>query len=206
MKKYSFKGKEKSKKVRRILNKIKTFNLNHKNLIILIVSIFVAYKIISSEFIPSVLTNLGSFGYLGSFFVGILFSYGFSTAPAAATIFLLAKSINPFLLAAIAAFGGMVGDLIIFKFVREHLVEEIKFIISEELHLKIPFTSRIMRSAALKKIIPAIAGIFMTLPLPGEIAMILFGSVKYELKKVALLSYIFNFIGILCIILLGILI
>lgn len=206
MKKYSFEIRERNKKVREILKKIEKFNLNHKNLIVLIISIFLAYKIVTSEHIVSILSYAGSFGYLGGFISGILFSYGFSTIPAAAMLFLLAKNLNPFLLALIGGFGGMLGDLIIFKFVRDHLLEEIKFIISEELHLEISFIPKVMHSYALRKIIPATAGLIMCLPLPGELAMVLLGITKYEFKRTALLSYIFNFIGIFAIGIVGILI
>jgi len=206
MKKYSFKIRERNEKVKRIFKKIEKFNLNHKNLIILTVSIFLAYEIITSEHITNILSYAGSFGYIGGFISGILFSYGFSTVPAAAMLFLLAKNLNPFLLALIGAFGGMLGDIIIFKFVRDHLLEEIKFIISEELHLEISFIPKIMCSHVLRKIIPATAGFIMCLPLPGELAMVLLGITKYEFKRTSLLSYIFNFIGIFTIGIVGVLI
>ncbi len=195
--KYSYLASERKKKVLKILTKLKKFEINHKNIILLAVSFFLAYFILKSENVAAFVAGLNNLNYLGTFVMGMFFSYGFTTAPAAATLYLMAKNLNPFFVAVTAAIGAVISDLIIFKFVRDRLLEEIKYIILEDLHLQIPVASAILKSKILRRIIPAIAGLIMSLPLPGELASILLGAVRYETKKVALLSFTFNFIGIL---------
>lgn len=203
MQNYSYAASQRHQRVERIIKRLESFELNHKNIILLMLSIFVAYVIVTREGIVPFVSSFGNLGYIGAFGAGILFSYGFTTVPAASTLFILAKSLSPFLLASIAAVGAMLGDLLIFRFVRDRLAPEIKHIISNDLHLQIPSTRKIMMSSKLRKIIPALAGLIMSVPLPGEFAMILLGAVRYDTKRVLILSFAFNFVGILLLALFG---
>ncbi len=172
---------------------------NHKNLILLLLSVMIAIFILKSEFIKNFINGLGEQGYLGAFFSGLFFSYGITTAPAVAMLYLLGNNLNPFYMAAIGAVGAFLSDYLIFRFVKYGLANEIKRL-SDEIkfhpHLKKPYIK------ILKKLAPLIAGFIIASPLPDELAAYILGSIKVKDIEFIFISLISNFIGILVIALL----
>lgn len=189
--------------VRRLVADLQDFEINHFNLILLGTSFAFAYFILGTNFFLPLIDLLSGIGYLSGFLVGLFYSYGFTAAPAASTIFLLAESISPFPLAILGAFGAMISDLLLFTFVRTRVDNELRYIIRHDLHLKIRPIRKVMNSRLLKILVPVFAGLITALPLPNEFAVVLLGSVNYNIRKTAAMSFIFNFIGLLSIAYLG---
>jgi uncharacterized membrane protein YdjX (TVP38/TMEM64 family) len=195
------------KKVKNVFEKIEDFEWKHKNLIILLISILVAHFILSSQIVEDFFANAGAFGYLDSFIVGMLFPHGFTTIPATAAFIILSKTFNPVILALLGALGGVISDYLIFRFFGKRIIsgfEEIISDISKKLKNDIEkFRKRIMRSKALHYIIPLFAGFIIASPLPDEMVAVLFGSVKFKTRTFLMFSFIFHFIGILILLLIG---
>ncbi len=169
---------------------------NHKKLILLILSVVLAIFILKSSSLQKSLYNVGTLGYLGVFIAGLFFSYGFTTAPAMSILYLLGNNLNPINVAFIGAFGALISDYIIFRFVKYSLMDEIKKLSNEfkfHPHLKKGYIK------FLKKIAPLIASFIIASPLPDELAASILGSIKVNDKEFLLISYISNFIGILII-------
>lgn len=202
MVRYSFSSSRRQKKIHHVLHKVEKFHLNHQNTILLAVSLLFAYSFLHSESFISFVSFLGKFRYLSAFILGFFFSFGFTTAPAAATLYLLADHLNPILMGFIAGIGAMISSLVIFKFVKHHFMDELRYILSHELRLEIyktevALTKNMMKSKAVRIIVPSIAGILTAMPLPTEILVaILWSATRYETKKVMIYSFIFSFLGI----------
>ncbi len=197
--KYDYRKSIINNKLSRTVKKVEKFDWKYKNLGFLVVSFTVSYLILKSEFAVMVVGGLGSVGYLGSFISGLFFTYGLTTPPATAALFLLSKTLNPFLVALIGASGALVSDFLIFKFVKDRLLGELSDL-SQELKINMhPIHQRIKNSTYLKWIIPTMAGLIIASPLPDELAVALFAVVKYDPKKFGMFSYISNFLGILVI-------
>ncbi len=197
--KYDYKKSTLNTKFNKTVKKVQKFEWKYRNLILLAASITLSYFILRAKFVTAVISGLGTIGYLGSFIGGLFFSYGITTPPAVVALFLLSEKLNPFIVAATGAAGALISDYIIFRFVRDRLLEELKTA-SEELKLRIPHLQlRVKRSKLFKWIIPTVAGLIIASPLPDELAAALFAVVKYDPKKFALFSYISNFFGILAI-------
>ncbi len=171
-----------------------------------------AYYIVKTPFVVSFLSNLGNLGYPATFIAGLFFSYGLTTAPATAAIYNLGLTLNPFLIAFIGAFGSVISDFIIFKFVKNRLANEIKLLATDINRLRKPISSlffeeelivRIWKKFSKSKIwaviVPVIGGFIIASPLPDEIGVAMFGAIKFNTKKFLIISYLFNFIGILLI-------
>ncbi len=209
MVKYSFKTSQRDRKLARVIHKVKTFHVNRQNTILLLVSIVFAGILLESEAFNSVVKVLGEFGYLSALVLGFLFSFGFTTAPAAATLYLLADHINPLLMAMVASFGAMIGNFLIYNFVKHEFMDEIRYIFSQDLKLEISkfeitITRKMMKSMTFRTVFPALSGILVALPLPTEMFVsILWNMAKYDPRKVFVLSYVFSFIGILALGLFG---
>ena len=163
-----------------------------------ILSIIIAYMFLTSSYIHQSIENLGYFGYLGSFIIGIFYTYSLTTVPATVGLFIIAENLNPILIALTGAAGSVLSDFIIYRFVKDSLIKELEEfpIIKKNIHTV--FKS-IRYSKFLKHFIPLIAGFIIASPLPDELGASLFGAIKLRTKNFLLYSYLFNFIGILTI-------
>ena len=140
--------------------------------------------------------------YLASFGLGVLYAYGFTSPIATGALLILSSEQNLFLTGIIAGFGSLVGDLIIFRFIRSSFQGELKKLSREKFMKKI---QKIMNKYPKSKIlIPITACIAIASPLPDEIGVVLFASYKdVTTKTFSIFSYILNTIGIFVILILG---
>ena len=181
-------------------------------MILFTVSILLAFYILKYKPIIGLIQGLSSLGYLAAFILGMLFTYALTSVPAAAVLYNLGGLLNPLVVAFVGAFGSVISDYLIFRFVRDKLLNEIKLLSDEINNITKPVTDillpknlliilwkSISRSRIWKLIIPVIAGLIIASPLPDELGVALFGAAKYEPKKFIICSYFLNFVGILVI-------
>src|SRR4030043_1706850 len=191
-KRYSFSTSERNKKIVRVAYKAKKFHLNHRNIIFLAISLMFTYILLQSEGFYSLVFKLGEFGYFSALLIGFLFSFGFMTAPGAATFYLLGNHLNPFLMAAIGALGAMSSNFIIYYFVKYKALDSIRYTFTNELRLEFSrfefaVTKKMLRSGFFRDSIPALSGILIALPLPTEMFVsILWNITKLETRNVLL--------------------
>jgi len=67
---------------------------------------------------PVLQRALQTAGYTGTFAVGVLYVYSFTKLPAAALLFIIAKTQNRWMAGTIATLGAVVGDLVLFGLFR----------------------------------------------------------------------------------------
>ncbi|MEK6907476.1 MAG: hypothetical protein AABW45_03020 [Nanoarchaeota archaeon] len=136
-------------------------------------------------------------GYVGAFFAGILFSYGFTSPFAVAIFLILSNNYNAILLALIGGVGAFLSDFTIFKLLKFQFSDEIKNLKNEKIILwvdkKLP---RIIKAY----LIPVLAGFIIASPLPDEIGISLLAFSKISSINFFMLSYILNTLGIFIII------
>ena len=182
--------------MKKILSKTK-----YPKLLFLISTFIAAYFIFAGrDFLPFH-NFLLSLGYFGTFLSGVLFTCGFTAAPATAMLLILSNEQNIFLAGFIAGFGALAGDLIIFKFIRFSFADEIEKLSQEKainyLNGKIPTSLK-------KYFIPVLAGFIIASPLPDEIGVsLLAASRSFSTKFFSILSYVLNTAGIFIILLIG---
>ncbi|MBI1978858.1 MAG: hypothetical protein HYS62_02215 [Candidatus Aenigmarchaeota archaeon] len=210
MERYSYTVNERKRRIEKVVHKVKTFHLKHQNTVLLLISFAFTYYLVKTGLVQTAVELLGDFGYISAFVFGFLFSFGFTTTPASAALFFLAKHINPLGMAFIAAVGAAISNLMIYLFVKHQLLDEIRFILSEELRLEfskfeITLTRNVMKSKGMRLFVPALAGILTAMPVPTElIAAVLWNIVRYKPQLVVIYSFIFSFIGILVLGLFGV--
>src|SRR3989338_8116188 len=103
-------------------------NWKYKNLTILALSILIAIFLSKFEAFHSFLLNLGGLGYLGAFIAGILFVSTFTVATGTIILLVLAEQLSAVEMGIIAGLGAVVGDLTIFRFIKNSLVQELIFV------------------------------------------------------------------------------
>lgn len=179
-------------------------NFHYPKLGWLLAAISVAYFLFRFTAIGSILSHLGNYSYLGVFFGGVLFSYGFSS-PFAAGLFLTIRPENIFLAAIIGGFGALLSDLFIFHFIKFSFSEEFESLERTRIAQGINATMNHTIGKRIKHyLIYAFAGFLIASPLPDEAGIILFASAtKINTKKLAALSFCLNTIGIFVLLMLG---
>lgn len=175
--------------------------IKYPKFFLLILTFIIAYIIFSGRNFSPFHNILLSLGYAGTFLTGIFFSYGFTAAPATAILLILAKEQNILLAGFIGGFGALVGDLLIFKFIRHSFSDEIKKLSKERAFNNI--NSKIPRSIK-KYLIPVLAGFIIASPLPDEIGVSLLATSTTISRRVfSIMSYLLNTAGIFAILIIG---
>ena len=100
----------------------------YKNLTFLFLSLLLALYLFRNETFHSYLLHLGNLGYIGAFIGGVLFVSTFTVATATLILLVLAEGLNPIEIGVIAGAGAVVGDVLIFRFIKDGLTSEVKFL------------------------------------------------------------------------------
>ncbi len=166
----------------------------YKNLTFLLISIIVALFISRYEPFHNFLLNLGDFGYIGAFIAGILFVSTFTVATGAIILLVLAERLSPIEIGILAGLGAVVGDFLIFRFIKDNLAREVNDIyehIDGNHHIK-----RVFHTKYFSWTLPVIGAIIIATPFPDEIGVSLMGISKMKTYKFLLVTFILNAIGI----------
>ena len=144
----------------------------------------------------SLLVFLGDGVLAASFVAGLFFTSVVTTAPAVIVLGELALEGNVFLVALFGAAGAVIGDYILFAFVRDRVSEDIAHIMNKGQRGKF---RALMRRKTFKWLLPFLGGLIIASPLPDELGLTLLGMTRMKTSRFVPLSYLFNFIGILLI-------
>lgn len=165
-----------------------------RDLGIIALSVVVAIILVRTDAIVGILTRTQELEFIGSFIAGMFFTSIFTTAPAIVTLGEIAQEYSLFLTAVVGAAGAVVGDLIIFSFVKDrfsdHLMELIK---TQGMGRRL---LKIFRRRSSRWITFLIGGLIIASPLPDELGVSLLGFSKMKMKGFIVVSFIFNAIGI----------
>jgi len=160
-------------------------------------SIIIALVITKTNLLSGILSATLSLRLLGSFIAGIFFTSIFTTAPAIVTLAEISKSNSLLFTAFFGACGAVLGDLIIFRFIRDRLSEHIMELIEHKgswKRTKALFRIRYFRWGTF-----LFGGLIIASPLPDELGIGILGFSKMKLKTFIPISFLFNFLGIVLI-------
>lgn len=169
----------------------------YKNLIFLFISLLAAYFLSQFEPFHSFLLSLGELGYFGAFFAGILFVSTFTLATGAVILLVLAEKLSPLEIGLIAGLGAVVGDFVIFRFIKDSLLDEITPIYR---FLGGGHITKVLHTKYFSWTLPVIGAVIIASPLPDELGVSLMGISKMKTYQFLLISFILNAIGIFLIV------
>jgi hypothetical protein len=167
-----------------------------KDAVIIAFSILIAVILVKTKVIISVLASSKELELLGSFIAGIFFTSIFTAAPATVVLAEIARANSVFWVALLGGLGAMVGDFIIFRFVKNRLSEDIMLLLekSKSEKLLLIFRLRIFRWLA-----ALVGALIVASPLPDELGLLLMGFSKMKTSFFAPISFLANSLGILVI-------
>jgi hypothetical protein len=164
-----------------------------KDLIIVALSIFGAVYIGESALL------IGIFGFaeehlvISSFIGGLFFTSVFTTVPAMVFLGKLALTGDPSTIVLWGAFGAMVGDLVIFRFIRDHLFEDVGALFSTGTKMRF---SHIFEYRFFRWSLAVLGALVISSPLPDELGLAMMGMTKMRTAIFLPISFVFNGIGI----------
>ena len=164
---------------------------------IIVLSVLVAVLLVRTEVLSSLLAAAGDMEIFGAFVAGMFFTSIFTTAPAIAALGEISLIHGIFYTALFGAVGSVLGDLIIFRFVRDRFSENVSEIVAHQsiwrrFHL-------LFKRCFFRWFTFFVGGFILASPLPDELGIAVLGFSKMRVKYFALLSFAFNFFGILAI-------
>jgi hypothetical protein len=144
---------------------------------------------------------LNSLGYFGTFIAGLFYAYSFTAAISTSVLLILSKNQNIYFAGAIAAFGAIISDLVIFYFIKYTIYDEVQSILRKK---AIKAFVNLFPKKVIRLIRYIIICVFISTPLPTEVGIGIFASTtSITLKKFTLLIYALNIAVIFAILYIG---
>lgn len=171
-----------------------------KNLVILFLTVAAAFWLSRQGFFREAILALGNFGIIGAFLAGILFASSFTISFSIATLLTLAKILPVFLIAPMAGAGAVIGDLLVFRLVRNKLLTDLEWMYKE---LGGGHLTKLLHTKYFLWTLPLIGALIIASPFPDEIGITLLGIAAMSTRRFIILSFILNTVGILAILLFG---
>lgn len=169
----------------------------YKNTFLLILSLILFFYFADSDWLSFFIKKIGDLGYFGAFITGIFFVATFTVAPAVVILFDLADILNPIAVAILAGAGAVIGDYIIFRFLKDRIFVELA-----PLFAKIggSWIKKFFFSPYFIWLIP-FAGVFIIMsPLPDEMGIGMMGFSKIKNWQFILITFLLNAVGIFLVI------
>lgn len=172
-----------------------------RDLVIVFFSVILAIILVRTGIIEDLVDRSRDFEYLTEFFAGILFTSTFTTPLAIANFIVLAEEgFDPLLTALIAGIGSVIGDYLIYKFVKDDLGDDLRVMGKS---LRRTYIGKLFKSRLFYWLTPFIAGLIIMSPFPDELGVSMLGAIKIDPRVFVLISYSLNTLGIILIMFLG---
>ena len=162
---------------------------------IILFSVLIAVILAKTGAVKELLTATKEAEIVGSFLAGIFVSI-FTAAPATVALAEIAQSNSILLVAVFGGIGALIGDLIIFRFVKNHISEDITYLINKS---KIKRLASVFSLRSFGWLVPFLGALAVASPLPDEIGLTMMGLSKMKMSLFVPLSFFLNFTGILII-------
>lgn len=131
--------------------------------------------------------------FLGVFVAGMLFTSVFTVAPATVALGTIAAANDILTVAVIGGLGALIGDLIIFRFLKEHLTDDLIKLMRINRGKKM---IRWLNLPPFRWTLAAVGAVLVASPLPDELGLTLMGLSKINSFLFGLISFSFNALGI----------
>ena len=180
------------------------FKVRYPSITTFLLSAFIAIGLwqldIFEKLFANIPSDLGLLGYVGLFFVGVLFSITITTPLATAAIFYVGGHFAFLPSFFVATMGAVVGDLIVFSLVKDHTLAEIHSLIKEHKHSHPSHRNKVLKEVFKSKFFHGLAmflgGLIIVSPLPDELGIAIFASYKVRFGRFLPFSFLLNGLGV----------
>ena len=156
-------------------------------------SLFIAFLLARSDAFAALITANEIAKFVTAFVAGLFFTSALTAAPATVAFALIART-NPVLpLALVGGIGAVVGDVFIFRFLREQLTADLGFLFS---HAKIHRLGKALHLKTPRWLLILAGVLVIASPFPDELGLVIMGVSRIRLLMLIPLSFAFNTFGI----------
>ena len=159
-----------------------------------LIGVFIILAILTSRLgiIKQLIDYFSNWPILSVFFSGLFFTSAFTTAFAIAFFVELGGSLNIFVTALIGGVGAVVGDFILFYFIKDRFSDDVMSLAgNSKRKIRTLFKSKLFKIFS-----PFVAGLIIASPLPDELGISLLGFGKAKTRNFLIFSFLANCIGI----------
>ena len=167
-----------------------------KDIAVIALSILIAIILVKTGVLTNISASSRELKLLGSLIAGMFFTSVFTVAPATVALVEIARLNSIFWVAILGGAGAMIGDLIIFRFVKNKLSEDILYLLkkSKSERLSLIFHLKIFRW-----LLAFLGALVIASPLPDELGLTMMGLSKIKTSLFIPISFLLNSLGILII-------
>ena len=165
----------------------------HSNILLLVGGLAFAFILSRMPFFATFVKEVEKFGYLGAVFSGFLFTSTFTVATGALLLANFAKILDPFWLILCSVSGALIGDMIIFLFVKDKVSEDITPVYEHFIaknHLK-----KIIHTKYFSWTLPVIGALIIASPFPDELGISLMGLSSISFQKFLMMAFFSHSLG-----------
>lgn len=164
-----------------------------KDVVLIALSITSAYLLGQSGIFERVLAASSGVELAAAFLAGTMFTSFFTTPIAIAAFLALGSEMNLLLMALLGGVGAVVGDLILFAFVRHTFQSDVDYLLRTAAHKRL-FTAFKLRT--FRWLLPFVGALVIASPLPDELGIALMGVSHMRVTTLVAISYVMNSLGI----------
>jgi uncharacterized membrane protein YdjX (TVP38/TMEM64 family) len=179
---------------------VKWHRWHYKNTLLLVLSLILFYLLIDFPIVRETIDSIGKFGYIGAFFVGMLYVSVFTIAPAAVLLFDLAHSLDPIGIAFVAGTGSLITDYLLFRYMKDAVFTELQPLFQ---HYGGKPLKLLFKSPFFAWMLPILGALIIASPLPDELGIGLLGLSKVKTWQFIVLAFIMDVSGIFVTVLLA---
>lgn len=163
------------------------------DILVIIIGILIAFYLTKSGWLGEFVMSLGNYRWIAIFISGIFFTSFLTAALSVVLLGTFAMTTPIILLGIFGGLGAAVGDFLIFRFVKDRIYEDIKYLLSFKRENRF---LAIFKTGLFKFLLPFIAALIIASPFPDEIGITILGLSKMKNRVFLLITFILNGIGI----------
>ncbi|MFA6601845.1 MAG: hypothetical protein WCT02_03230 [Candidatus Paceibacterota bacterium] len=163
------------------------------DVVIVTFSIILAITLSKMGIVHNLVAGLGEYKYIGALVSGFFFTSAFTTPASIALLSEFSQTMPPIILGVMGGFGAMLGDYILFRFMRDRVADDLAFLLSSarKRRFALMFKTRLFHF-----LLPFIGALIIISPFPDELGITLLGFSKLKSKTFLMISFIMNAVGI----------
>ena len=160
-----------------------------------------AIALIHSDIFDYLVSSAGVIYAVPSFLAGIFFTSMITIAPATVVFYHIGQTGAPLLVVAvIGGLGAMIGDMILFQFMKFSIVDDITAFALRHSHGHL---QKLMRIKMFSITMIILGAIIIASPLPDELGLAMMGLTKVKRATMASISFTLNTLGVLVVLLIS---
>lgn len=164
-----------------------------QDFILLAVGISFAIFISRTGLVHKLVLSLGSLKYAGVIIAGMFFTSIFTIAPSIAMLAEFSQTMPVSVVAILGGMGAVIGDFIIFRFVKDRVSEDFDFLLSSPKGKRL---AAVFNTKSFHHFMPFLGALIIASPFPDEIGIAMLGMSKVRDRVFFPLSFILNAGGI----------